>query len=373
MRTGSGGWWGRCQAIVCSTLEGLVGMERPRVSESGVGTMGRMKASFSAVSLFAGCGGSDLGLRQSGVEVVFANEKNASACEFYERVTGSDVMEHADIRDIDEFPSAEILVGCYPCQGYSQGGKRDSAAGINLLYREFDRALRKVRPLAFVVENVNGMRFSSNSPLLRAQLVRFRSAGYRVSWKVLDAKDFGLAQDRKRLFMVGIRSSEGMTYEFPCATHGEGPNRSPYVTLREQIWHLRNAPLGSFNDEPFHWYYLSRNRRRTWGQQAPCVVARSRHVALHPSSPPLRRVGPDEWIFTREGRARRFSYLECAALQGFPDPDAFGIGSVSLRIRAIGNAVPPPLFGAVTDELVKQLRSPRSQSESSRRSHTPAA
>jgi DNA (cytosine-5)-methyltransferase 1 len=80
---------------------------------------------------------------------------------------------------------------------------------INFLYREYDRVLRQMRPLAVIVENVDGMRFAQNDHLLRNQLVRFRAAGYQVTWKVLDAKDYGLAQDRKRLFIVGVRSPNG--------------------------------------------------------------------------------------------------------------------------------------------------------------------
>ncbi|MDA1232980.1 MAG: DNA (cytosine-5-)-methyltransferase [Planctomycetota bacterium] len=277
-----------------------------------------------------------------------------SACLLYERVTGYSHIEHADIARIDSFPKADVLVGCYPCQGYSQGGKRKQDTEINYLYRQFDQALRQIRPKAFIVENVDGMRFSQNSSLLNNQLHRFRSAGYSVSFALLDAKDFRLAQDRKRLFLVGIRTGEHKSYVFPQPTHGT--KATPFATLKSTIWDLRNAaPDGSYNDEPFHWYYLSRNRRRTWSQQSPCIVAHWRHLGLHPDSPPLRKIAEDHWEFTRPGKARRFSYLECAALQGFPEPQDFDLGSVKDRIRAIGNAVPPPLFASVASELVRQL------------------
>jgi len=329
------------EACVCRTL-GLVSCA------------GKMERRFTAISLFAGCGGSDLGLLAAGIKPIWANEISDSACQLHERVTGLKIMHAGDIRKIRRFPKADILVGCYPCQGYSQGGRRYIGDKINFLYREFDRALRSVRPLAFIVENVDGMRFSQNDQLLRNQLVRFKLAGYRVTWQVLDAKDYGLAQSRRRLFIVGIRSSEGIRFKFPKPTHGPG-GRKPYQTLRDVIWRFRDAPKGSYNTEPLHWYYLSRNRRRTWGRQSPCVVAHWRHVGLHPDSPPLRKVCEDKWEFARPGRARRFSYLECAALQGFPKPEAFDVSPVKLRFRAIGNAVPPPLFEAVAKALTKQL------------------
>jgi DNA (cytosine-5)-methyltransferase 1 len=311
---------------------------------------------YSALSLFSGCGGSDLGLRSAGIETLWANEINETACRLYEKVVGRHCIEHADVRRIDCFRRAEILAGCYPCQGYSQGGRRNNEDGINFLYREFDRALRQVNPLAFIVENVNGMRFSQNEVLLKNQLARFRLAGYRVSWKVLNAIDYGLAQERHRLFFVGIRSSERKRYVFPSPSHGNGKGQLRPLTLRDVIWDYRDAPPGSFNDEPFHWYYLSRDRGRWWTQQAPCIVAHWRHLGLHPDSPPLEKMRTDRWRFKYEGYARRYSYIEAAALQGFPNPDAFTVGTVEQRIRAIGNAVPPPLFAAVARALVAQLR-----------------
>lgn len=325
---------------------------------------------FSAVSLFSGCGGSDLGLRSAGVHTVWANDWSESACELYEKVAGPGVIHAGEVEGIQKFPKADLLVGCYPCQGYSQGGRRTHSDGINYLYRQFDRALRQIRPVAFIVENVDGMRFEQNRGLLAAQLVRFRAAGYRVTWAVLDAKDYGLAQSRKRLFIVGIRTSEGLRYSFPQPTHGADADCA-YRTLRDTIWNLRAAPDGSYNNESFHWYYLSRNRRRAWTEQAPCIVAHWRHVGLHPDSPPLVRLGPDHWEFTSSEAARRFSYLECAALQGFPDPGAFNVRSVEERFRAIGNAVPPPLFDVVASALVTRLEErPRKRG---RRLGSPAA
>jgi DNA (cytosine-5)-methyltransferase 1 len=110
-------------------------------------------------------------------------------------------------------------------------------------------------------------------------------------------------------------------------------------------------PEGEFNDEPFHWYYLSRRRRHPWGQPSACIVGNWRHVPLHPVSPPLRRIDTDHWEFTRDGRARRFSYRECAALQGFVRRFRWNAGTVRDRFQAIGNAVPPPLFSAVVRPL----------------------
>lgn len=310
---------------------------------------------FTAVSLFSGCGGSDLGLTQAGIVPIWANEISSSACELYTSVTNNAFIENADIRDIDTFPKADILVGCYPCQGFSQAGRRKSSDSINYLYREFDRALRQIKPIAFIVENVDGMRFRQNTTLLRSQLTRFRTAGYRVSWSILDAAAYGVAQHRRRLFLVGIRSGEKKLYRFPTATHGTDPSQLPYVSVKKVISKFKNAPDGSYCAEPFHWYYLSRNRRLEWNQPSSCIVAHWRHVPLHPDSPELVKVGKDSWSFVTDGAARRLSYLECAAIQGFPEPKRFDHCSIRQRFRAIGNSVPPPLFCKVVTSLRQQL------------------
>lgn len=304
----------------------------------------------TAVSLFSGCGGSDYGLQNAGYSVIFANDVLKYAKDVYMANISDVEYVNKDITQVSSFPSADLLCGCYPCQGFSQGGVRKADRNINFLYREFDRALRLIKPKAFVVENVSGMRRADLKHLLANQLRRFRLAGYRVNWKVLDAKDFGVPQDRLRLFIVGIRSDLGEVYEFPEPTYGT--SAQPYNTIRTAIGDMPEWPEGEFNAEKFHWYYLSRNRHRGWDEPSKTIVARGRHVPLHPSSPKLIRVHTDKWVFESDAPARRLSYRECARLQGFPVdmrfPDTAGIAE---RYKVIGNAVPPPLFEAVVRNI----------------------
>src|SRR5580692_9169991 len=305
----------------------------------------------TAISLFSGCGGSDYALQKLGYEIVWANDIWQTACDTYKENISNSKIECGDIRDFTKLPTADLLVGCYPCQGYTQGGKRKwKTDDRNYLYREFDRILRAVLPKAFVVENVNGMVFGENRDLLSNQLTRYRSAGYRVKWAVLNAKDYGVAQNRRRVFLVGVRSDQAFNYDFPEPTHGPGRSKK-YVSQRTAIYSLPEWPEGEFNTEPFHWYYLSRKRRYPWGQPSPCIVGHWRHVPLHPSSPPLKRINTDRWEFSRAGRARRLSYRECAALQGFPNAWQWKHGSIRDRFQMAGNAVPPPLFTAVAGSL----------------------
>ena len=290
-------------------------------------------------------------MRRAGYDILWANDKWNVACETYRDNIKPARIESGDISTFRKFPRADLLSGCYPCQGYSQGGKRNWNDSINFLYRQFDRVLRIVKPKAFVVENVNGMAFGESRSLLDNQLFRYRMAGYRVKWRVLNARDFGVAQTRRRVFLVGIRSDLNFEYEFPTPTHG--PGLLPFVSQRDVLKNLPRWPVGEFNGESFHWYYLSRKRRMPWSKQSPCIVGHWRHVPLHPLSPPLKRIHTDKWVFSRKGRARRFSYQECALLQGFPRSFRWERGSVRERFQMIGNAVPPPLFSAVLGPLRK--------------------
>jgi DNA (cytosine-5)-methyltransferase 1 len=309
-----------------------------------------MAEKITAISLFSGCGGSDYALQRLGFDIIWANDVWPLTAEIYKENLSDKAMHVGDISKVQVFPEAEMLIGCYPCQGYSQAGSRDWDASINYLYREFDRVLRQIRPKAFVVENVTGMAFGSNLTLLQNQIYRYRLAGYRVNWSVLDARDYGVAQQRRRIFLVGVRSDLDFKYEFPEPTHGPGRPR-PYTSQRSAIGEMPSWPEGEFNPEPFHWYYLSRKRRNPWGKPSPCIVGNWRHVPLHPLSPPLRRIDTDHWEFTHGGKARRLSYKECAALQGFPKKFSWEHGSVRDRFKVIGNAVPPPLFAAVVRPL----------------------
>ncbi len=288
--------------------------------------------------------------QKAGYSVVWANDLWQEACDTYQDNLPDSTIECKDIKQVKVFPTAELLVGCYPCQGYTQGGKRDWSAPENYLYIEFERALKAIQPKAFVVENVIGMTFGASRLLLEDQITRY-GKNYSVKYAVLNAKDYGLAQNRRRVFIVGIRKDIDYEYIFPKPTHG--PDRpKPFITQREALAGLVQRPVdGHYNTEPLHWYYLSRRRRTDWNEPSPCIVGHWRHVPLHPSSPPLRRISTDEWRFEFSGNPRRFTFEECAALQGFPRKFKWNRGTVRDKFQMIGNAVPPPLFSAILKPL----------------------
>lgn len=306
----------------------------------------------TAVSLFSGCGGSDAGLVRAGYQVLMANDILGYAKDVYEANHPDTDFVLGDVADIRSFPQCDLLAGCYPCQGFSQGGAREADRTINYLYKEFGRALRQCRPKAFIVENVSGMIREDFRHLLTRQLKNFRHAGYNVSWDVLNAADYGVAQERRRILIVGIRKEYGLTFTFPRPTHGPDAD-FPYVTIRKALKGLPDWPDKSeYNTEPFHWYYMSRNRRRGWDEVSKTIVSRARHMPLHPISPTLEYKGPDRYAFSTKGKARRFSYREAACLQGFGSkfkfPDTHGMHS---KYKVIGNAVPPQLFYAIASAL----------------------
>ncbi len=306
-----------------------------------------------AVSLFSGCGGSDAGIIEAGFDVVMANDKLPYARDVYLANHAATDYVLGNVAKVKTFPRAELLVGCYPCQGFSQGGVRQPSAKINTLYLEFARALNVIHPKAFVVENVSGMVRKNFAHLLQNQFKVFAEAGYKVKAQVLNAVDYGVAQERKRIFIVGVRDDLGAEYQFPEPTHGVG-RPIPGKTIIQAIGDLPEWPDGEFYKREFHWYYLSRNRRQGWHQASKTIVANPRHMPLHPTSPALKKLEHNVWVFENDARARRFSYREAARLQGFADdfvfPDTHA-GSLDMRYKVVGNAVPPPLFEAVVRAL----------------------
>ena len=309
----------------------------------------------TAVSLFTGCGGADRGLIDAGCQILMANDVLSYAKDVYIVNLPETDFVVQDIAEISDFPAADILAGCYPCQGYCQGGARDASRSINRLYLQFERALRKIRPKAFIVENVPGMARSDNRHFLEEQLDKFQSAGYQVVWDFIKGPLYGLAQERRRIFLVGIRNDFGMKYEFPAPTHG--PGLAAFKTQRDVLSNLtKEWPIGEYYDKGFHWYYLSRNRYRGWDEPSKTVLANARHMPLHPISPPLKKIGPDHWEFQGNMEdARRLSYKEAAALQdlaGWTFPDNTSLMS---KYKVIGNAVPPIMFQKIVEALPEEV------------------
>jgi len=293
---------------------------------------------MEVVSLFSGCGGSDLGFEKAGCKIIFANDIDPRACETYSENFGVEPV-NCDIREIEKIPKADILIGCYPCQGFSLYGKRNKEDPRNFLFLEFSKALKQVDPDYFIAENVKGLLFGYGKEMLRGMLIAFSMRGYRVYWKLIDAKWYGAPQDRERVFIVGVKKALKKDYNFPEATHGEG--RKPYVTLKEAIGDLPKPKKGEYLEGSYSSHYMSRDRRREWNRTSFTIQASGRHAPLHPSSPKPIKVGKDKYIFPEGNRkTRRLSARECARIQTFPDTFRFS-DRLEDQYKQIGNAVPP--------------------------------
>ena len=337
---------------------------------------------LTTVSLFSGCGGSDLGARRAGADIIFANDISRNSIATYLKyqhtltVPGAEVVV-GDIARVKNLPRCDLLIGCYPCQSFTMGGRRDPESDRrSRLFGEFRRCLIQSDPEFFVVENVGGIAWLKRGTILHEHIEAFESAGkgYMVSWSLLNARDFGVPADRKRVFLVGVRRDLGLSYHFPSKTHGEmGKNLCSWISHGDVVGDFWPSAPEEYYDreyEPFPWWYMSRNRKRPWDAPSYTISANWRHVPLHPASPTMRMVDSNladgwkqTWAFTDQyehinghpqrpilERPRRLSWRECGALQTFPN-NFEPVGSPQSKYRQIGNAVPPRLMEAIVRQI----------------------
>lgn len=323
---------------------------------------------ITAVSLFSGCGGFDWGAQRAGVKVIWANDVDRYASRVYQTLFPDVEFHHRDIRKIENFPKADILIGCYPCTGFSQAARRRdkhlNARNLksnenNFLYKEFLRALQQVEPRYLFVENVSGMMTADDGWFLEQQLKSFENAGYRMKQQYLMAADFGVPQQRRRLFLVGVRKDivEKFDYTFPEATHG-GPGQPKQITLRRAIGHMPTPDPDELFSGPFTGHYLTRQRKKGWDDVSYTIVANNAHVPLHPSGWRMKPGGKD--VYHLQGSVnRRLSWRECAVIQGLPH-ELFP-ADVPLRsmYRVVGNAVPPTFGQALLTPVIDFERQER--------------
>ncbi|MDQ3812454.1 MAG: DNA cytosine methyltransferase, partial [Armatimonadota bacterium] len=334
----------------------------------------------------------DWGAQQAGVEIIWANDIDPHAATAYQAAFSKVKFVEGDIGHIKRFPQADVLIGCYPCTGFSLGSRRRwhleeerNLQGIkgNFLYREFLRATTQVQPRYLFVENVKGMLTADGGWFFEEQIKSFKSLGYRIQFARLNACQYGVPQTRERVFIVGIRRDiKSFIYKFTEPTHalpqditiaverrkkkryrskvnwsrlasrtGELPLTnllSPFKTLRQAI-QVKSWPDDEYFGYKFHGHYLTRNRKRGWDELSFTIVANKHHIPLHPSGAPMRYVGKDKWELQGEIN-RRLSWRECAAIQELPEA-AVPSGTLEDKYRVIGNAV-PPAFGRILLEPI---------------------
>ena len=298
---------------------------------------------LTAVSLFCGAGGLDIGFEQAGFNIVWATDANADACATHRLWSSANVV-CGDITKIsdEEIPNTDIILGGFPCQGFSLAGPRKIDDSRNTLYRQYIRILKAKRPKAFVGENVKGLLTMGDGKIFEAILEDFSSCGYNVTYKLLNAADYGVPQDRERVIIVGVRKDISSAFVFPKPSD----NR---VMLRDAISQISEPKPEDVCDAPYSSRFMSRNRRRGWDEVSFTIPAMAKQVPLWPGSPPMVRLGKDLWKFG-EGFTRRLSWREAAAIQTFPKDIEF-VGNLVSKYRQIGNAVPCELARRVGAQL----------------------
>lgn len=201
-----------------------------------------MAKQIKAVSLFSGCGGLDLGFIKAGVDIIWANDFFKEGVETYRNNIGTHII-YGDITKIysDDIPNDfDILLGGFPCQGFSvANNNRSMADERNFLYREMLRIMKDKRPKFFVAENVKGLLSISNGQVIKMIINDFKSLGYDVDYKLLKASDYGVPQNRERVVIVGNRL--GIKNPFPIKTHGIADNLKPYVNVKDVVDYLSNV------------------------------------------------------------------------------------------------------------------------------------
>lgn len=300
---------------------------------------------FTAASLFCGAGGLDIGFSRAGFKTVWANDIDPDACETYSRWSGVDAV-CGDIAEVsaDDIPDIDVALGGFPCQGFSLSGPRKLLDSRNTLYRQYVRIVEAKRPLMFVGENVKGLLTMGGGAVIDAIVRDFSVCGYDVYYKLVNAKDYGVPEDRERVIIVGFRRDLGINrFAFPAP-------RGYIVTLLDA---LRGVPLPEDSDvcrQPFSSRYMSRNRKRGWDEVSYTIPAMAKQVTLWPGSPDMIRLSRDAWVFGEGGETRRLSWREAAAIQTFPVDMEFR-GDLVSKYKQIGNAVPCRLAEVMATHL----------------------
>ena len=350
-----------------------------------------MKKQLTAVSLFTGAGGMDIGFERAGIKIVFANELIKDAAQTYRANHSKNVMVNADIKDIintlDVYRGTDIVFGGPPCQGFSVAGKMNpDDIRSNLIFTFLD-VVEKVRPKVFVMENVKALATLGKWDGVRRKYIdRTSELGYTCFPYILNAAEYGVSQKRERVFFIGIKNEipydkakmqkliemhknkaptirELLASLGPAGTE-KNPNtctakitfaecpimrKSPYSGMYfngqgrpidiDGYSNTLPASMGG-NKTPFvDDEYLYGNATENW------VVAYHRGL-INGTIKPEFKIAPS--------RLRRISINEAKRIQSFPDEYVF-CGNKGMIYTQIGNAVPSKLAEVVAKAIIKYL------------------
>ena len=328
---------------------------------------------MNVISLFSGCGGLDLGFEKAGFNIPVANEFDPAIFATFKINHPQTHLIEGDIRkitteELKPFVSGELdgIIGGPPCQSWSEAGAlRGIQDARGQLFFDYIRILKDFKPKFFLAENVSGMLAHRHNEAVQNIIGLFAQAGYDVSLTLVNAKDYGVAEERKRVFYIGFRKDLAVNFVFP---RGSTADDAKKLTLRDVIWDLQAqaVPAGEKNHHNpqainnneyftglFSPIFMSRNRVKSWDEQAFTVQASGRQCQLHPQAPKMERIAPDLFRFVPgcEELYRRMSIREIARIQGFPDDFKFIYKDTNTAYKMIGNAVPVNLAYEIAEAI----------------------
>ena len=306
---------------------------------------------LKVVSLFSGCGGCDQGLiggfdynqkhyDRLPFEIVYALDIDQKALNTHKLNFECENVVCGDICDIpsEQIPDHDLLVGGFPCQSFSTvNPTKDPFDDRANLYKQMARIAKDKQPKVIIAENVKGLMTLHKGVMFKRVREAFEDAGYTLSYRLLNAANFGIPQKRERMILVGFRNDLGITFEFPEETTANNwvplSVAVPKLAIEDQKYYFsKKAVEGMKNAKP-------NMKRGLWQKlDEPCLTVTSHlaKVSLN-SRDPVLLVDPKTELY------RRFTPREAARIQSFPDTFEFA-GSESDAYRQIGNAVPPVLF-----------------------------
>jgi DNA (cytosine-5)-methyltransferase 1 len=334
------------------------------------------------ISLFSGGGGLDIGFEQAGFKILFTTDIDAICCQTLTINKGntlSDKMDvvQADIWDLDleQLPkNVDFVIGGPPCQTFSASGRRAGGAPGRLddrgsLFEGYCRVIEKTNPRVFLFENVRGILGTNHGNDFKDIIKAFSGLGYQIDYRILDAEDYGVAQQRERMFVVGHKL--GREFLFPRPLLGpDSRNKKPHISVKKAIEDLPFTEVdrretffgnGKYTDllplVPPGSNYLHFTAKR--GYPAPIFAYRSRFsdflYKANPDTPvktliasPGKYTGPLHW------ENRYLTVSEYMRIQGFPDGHIFA-GNRADQLRQIGNSVCPKVALALALSIKQQV------------------
>lgn len=316
------------------------------------------------LSFFCGCGGLDLGFRNAGFQIVWANDNAYSVKATYKyNFPNTDFCDsNINSLNVADLPDDIVgIIGGPPCQSWSNAG---TGGGFNdprgEVFLTFINILKEKAPLFFVAENVKGLLAARNKESFHKIKESFESAGYDVRINCLNANDYDVPQNRERVIFVGFRKGLGVEYEFPQPVVSRPVVRDAISDLQETAVGMGKEPVVNAHEYwigGYSYIFMSRNRVLDWNKPSYTIQASGRQTSIHPSAPKMIKVAKDVFVFAPDAQQlyRRLTARECARIQTFPDDFIFSYQSLNDAYKMIGNAVPVNLSYHIAQSIREVL------------------